>query len=136
MRQKKPLIQGTSPLLLISSWSPLQILGVNFLELQNTKGYFGCIFYLPINFIATHKHILPACHMRENFILKFGITTEILYDHRNKFKRMNYLNSLQSCWASKIYTLQDTTAYHPKANTLTEHINQTLFFMLCISQKT
>ena len=85
VRQKKPNIQVTAPLVPISSSSPLEIIGIDFLHLEKSSGGFK-FFILLTDHFTRYTQAYPtrnktakttANHLYNDFILRFGIPSKL-----------------------------------------------------------
>ena len=108
VRQKKPHIQGKGPLLSITSSAPLEIKGVDFLHLVKSSGGFEYTLFITDN-LTRYTTKTAATHLYNNFVLRFGIPSQLLHDQGGEFENalFKYLTNLlgiQNLW---------TTTYHP-----------------------
>ena len=134
VRQKKPHIQSKAPLLPVTSSAPLEIVGIDFLFLEKSSGGFEYILLNTGHFTRyTKAHPTrnktaktAAIHLYNDFVLRFGIPSQLLHDQEGKFENafFKYLaNSLS------IQNLR-TTPYHPETNSFPERMNQTVQVIL------
>ena len=127
VRQKKPQIQGKAPLLPVTSSVPLKIVGIDFLYPEKSSGGFEYILLIT-NYFTRYTQAYPSGNKTaktdatcpyDNFVLHFGISSQLLHDQGALFKYLaNLLGNLR------------TTPYHPETNGLTGWINQTVQAML------
>ena len=122
-KQKKPRIQGKATLLPITSPSPLEILGIGFLCLEKSNGGFDYIQlttddftrYTQAYFTRNKTAKTVTTHLYNNFVLRFGILSQLLHDQGREFGNalFKYLANLLG-----MHNLQ-TTPYHPELNGFT-----------------
>ena len=133
-KTRKPFIQGKVPLLPNTSSAPLEIVGTDFLHLEKSSGGFEYTLLITDHFtrytqvysICSKAAKTAATHLYNDFVLRFGIPSQLLHDQGEKFENalFKYLANLLG-----IQNLQ-TTPYNPETNGVTERINQTVLAML------
>ena len=134
LMQKKPRIMNKAPLQSIVTTAPLELVTVDFIQLEEGLGGKKYILVIVDHFTryaqayaTTNKSALTAAKfMYSDFILRFGIPSRFLSDQGGEFenKLMKELNKLSGIIKSR------TTPYHPQTNGMCERMNQTLLGML------
>ena len=131
---KIPNNPDKAPLSPITTTYPLELLTIDFVHLDKSKGNYNYALvccdhftkFVQIYATKTKKGIAAADKVYNEFILKFGAPTRIHSDQggdfiNGLFKRLHQLTG----------TAQSrTTPYHPQGNGLTERMNRTLIGML------
>ena len=131
VRKKKPHIQGKALLLPITSSAPLEIVGIDILHLEKPSGGFEYILLITDHFTRYTQYITSATHLYNDFVLHFGIPSQLLHDQGGEFE-----NALFK-YLANFLGIQNlgTTPYHPGTNGLTKRMNQTVLAMLRILPK-
>ena len=134
LMQKRPRIMNKAPLQSIVTTAPLELVTVDFIQLEEGRGGKKYILVIVDHFTryaqayaTTNKSALTAAKlMYSDFILRFGIPARFLSDQGGEFenKLMQELNKLAGIVKSR------TTPYHPQTNGMCERMNQTLLGML------
>ena len=94
VRQKKPHIQDQAPSLPITISSPLEVVRVDFLHLEKSSGGFEYTLLLTDHFTCYTQAYstgnktakTAANHLYNDFILRFGIPSEILHNQGGEFE--------------------------------------------------
>jgi hypothetical protein len=133
LRRKSPT-NSRAPLVNIKSSYPLELVCMDFLCLEPSKGGLANILVITDHFtkfavaIATKNQTAKttADALYENFILKYGIPTTIHSDQGANFESeiIKELCNLTGMKKSR------TTPYHPMGNSVPERFNRTLLNML------
>ena len=131
---KKPNREQMAPLVNIDSSQPFEIIGIDFLHLEECKGRHEYVLIVIDHvtrfaqaYATKNKSGKTAANCIFNdFILNFGFPNRIHHDQGGEFnnKMWSALHSLSGIDKSK------TTPYHPMGNGQCERMNRTLINML------
>ena len=116
--------------------SPLEVVGVDFLNLEKRSGGFEYILLLTDHF-TRYTQACPTKNKADktaanpklssgDFILRFDIPSKILNDQEREFENDLFKNLVNLLGIQNLRT----TPYHPQTNVLTERMNQTVLSML------
>ena len=132
IKRKSPT--STAPLVSISTTQPLELVCMDFLSLETSKGGFECILVITDHF-TRYACAFPTRNMTakttadilfNNYIIHYGFPQRIHSDQGPNFesKLIRELCTLSGMVKSR------TTPYHAAGNGMTERFNQTLLGML------
>ncbi len=133
-RVKAPHQPAKAPLVPIVSTEPLDIVCMDYLSLEQSKGGFGNILVLTDHFTkyalaiptTTQSANNTAKLILQNFVYRLGIPRRLHSDMGGSFEA-KVVRSL--CDAHGIHKSR-TTPYHPESDGITERYNRTLLNML------
>ena len=134
VKSKKPNITHEAPIKSITSSSPLQLVGIEFLHLDSCSGGYEYRLVISDHFTrfvqaypATKKSAKKAAEKLWNdFIMRYGIPEKLLSDSGREFENELLQGMSKLCGIKKICT----TPYHPQTNGKVERMNQTIITML------
>ena len=131
---KRPNVIETAPLETIETTHPLELISIDYLQLDKCKGNFQYAMVVTDNFTkfcqiyATRNKTTKAAadKLFNNFVMEFGFPERIHSDQGGEFtsKLFHELQRLAQIRAST------TTPYHPQGNGQTERMNRTVCNML------
>ena len=130
----KPLIPHRAPLKPITSSEPMELVCMDYLKLESSKGGYSNILLITDHFtryalaIATTSQsaAITAKHLLENFIYKFGMPRRLLSDQGGSFEA----RVIQELCKSHGIVKTRTSPYHPETDGATERMNRSLLNML------
>lgn len=129
IKSKKPNLEQRAPLKLITTTSPMQMLTVDYLHLDRSKGSFEYLLVITDHF-TRFAQAYPTKNKSEKifneFILSYGFPQKIHHDQGREFtnklwKRLQELSGV---------TPSQTTPYHPMGNGQCERMNRRVLNML------
>ena len=132
--RKKPHIQKSATMGTVTSNSPLDLIGIDFLHLDVCSGGYEYLLVITDHF-TRYSQAYPtrnkssktaAQKLYNDFVTKFGSPRRLLHDQGREFENNLFaeLNKLMGINKSR------TTPYHPQCNGLVERMNSTICQML------
>ena len=131
---KKPNIPERAPLVPIEATYPFEIVAIDFLHLDKSKGGYEYVLIVSDHFTRftqayatrTKSSKAAADKLFNEFILQFGFPKRIHHDrgpefNSRLFKELHRLSGIKS---------SNTTPYHPMGNGLVERMNRTFINMM------
>jgi transposase InsO family protein len=133
-RSKAPHLPEKAPLHPIQSMEPLELVCMDYLSLEPSKGGYHCILVITDHFTKYAVAIPTSSQTAHNtanlllqhFIYRFGIPRRLHSDQGGSFEAKIIK---QLCEAHGIKKSR-TTPYHPESDGITERFNSTLLNML------
>ena len=134
VKSKSPHLPENAPVNPIRSTCPFELVCIDFLSLEESKGGIGNILVITDHFTKFSQAIpmknqtaqATARALYENFIVHYGIPARIHSDQGRNFESTVIKNLCQILNIKK----SRTTPYHPMGNGLVERFNRTLLTML------
>lgn len=131
---KKPVIPERAPLVPIKSTYPLEMVSIDYMQLDRAKGGYEyalvCIDhftrYVQVYATKNKSGLAAAEKLYNDFVLRFGFPERIHHDQGREFNNhlFSRLNKLAGIAQSR------TTPYHPMGDGQTERANRTIISML------
>ena len=132
--QKKPHRPNVAPLQSIISSSPMELVSIDFLHLEESSSKHEYILLIVDHFTRyavgypckNKSAVTAAKHLYNDFVLKFGLPGRIMHDQGREFENKIFASLEGYCGVAK----SRTTPYHPQTNGTVERMNSTLLKML------
>ena len=140
VKSKKPNITYEAPMKSITSSSPLQLVGIDYLHLDPCSGGYEYLLVITDHFTrfvqvypTTNKSARTATKkLYNNFMMRYGIPEKLRSDRGREFENDLFQRLSKLCGIKKIRT----TPYHRQTNGQVERMNQTIINMLkCLPEQ-
>ena len=134
IKRKKPNRSERAPLVPIESQYPFEIVSMDFLKLDKSKGDYEYVLVVTDHF-TRYVQAYPtknesaksaADKLRNNYILTYGFPCQIHHDRGKEFDNMLFHRLQQLCGIKST----KATPYHPMGDGQTEQMNRTIINML------
>ena len=134
LAQKKPVRHQEAELQSIHTSAPLELITIDYLKLEKGSGGYQYILLVVDHFTrilqgyATKNKsgTTAAKKIYGDFVLKFGLPSQILHDQGREFENNLFAELEKLCGVKKLRT----TPYHPQSNGMVERMNKTGLGML------
>ena len=123
-----------APLLNIVGTQPLELIHLDYLQIEPSKGNFENVLIVTYHFTRyaqaypskTQTALVTDILFWNNFIMHYGFPTKLISDHGYKFESKLIVSLCQVAGVQKLRT----SPYHPQTNEQCERFNSTLLNML------
>ena len=134
LSQKKPARHKEAELQSIETSAPLELITIDYLKLEKGVGGYQYILLVVDHFTRyvqgyatkNKSSTTAAKKIYGDFILKFGLPSQILHDQGREFENNLFAELETLCGVKKLRT----TPYHPQCNGMVERMNKTVLGML------
>ena len=140
IKDKTPDTLPQAPLKTITSSSPMELIGLDFLHLDIRTCGFQYLLVITDHF-ARHTQVYPtrnkeaktaATKLFNDCILRFGTPGKILHDQGREFENKLFTHLTNLCNIKRLRT----TPYHPQRNDQVERMNRSITVMLKTLEET
>ena len=130
IKDKTPNTLLQAPLKTITSSSPIELIGLDFLHLDTCTGSFQYLLVITDHF-TRYTQVYPtrnkeaktaATKLFNDYILRFGAPGKILHDQGREFGNKLFIHMSKLCNIKRLRT----TPYHPQCNGQVERMNRSI----------
>ena len=133
IKDKTPNTLPQAPLKTITSSSPMELIGLDFLHLDTCTGDFQYLLVTMDNFTRYTKEAKTAAtKLFNDYILRFGTPGKILHDQGREFENKLFTHLSKLCNIKRLHTIP----YHPQCNGQVERMNRSITEMLKTLEET
>ena len=134
LKDKKPTLETRAPLGGITSSAPLDLVSIDFLELEKDSGQNRYLLVV-VDHFTRYAEVYPtrnktartaASKLYDNFVIRYGYPRRLHSDRGGEFVNKIFENLNEMCGITK----SQTTAYHPQGNGQCERFNRTIVQMM------